>query len=201
MNKIINNRKFRLLLACISLLILVDLVQDTYAKYVSSASANSNFTIARWAFTVNNQDIVANNNFSNTIIPTFDQNDNISNNVIAPTSTGSFEITIDSSNAEVAFNEIITLSKPGTNSVTDLVITGYKKNNDPIVNFENNNTTITTLHTLDEENKVNKYIFYIEWKDGENEQMDNTDDTQASINGTAAINVNIQFIQNANLTS
>ena len=154
MNKIINNRKFRLLLACISLLILVDLVQDTYAKYVSSASANSNFTIARWAFTVNNQDIVANNNFSNTIIPTFDQNDNISNNVIAPTSTGSFEITIDSSNAEVAFNEIITLSKPGTNSVTDLVITGYKKNNDPIVNFENNNTTITTLHTLDEENKV-----------------------------------------------
>ena len=77
MDKLLNNRKFRILLACISLIILMDLIQDTYAKYVSSADANSNFTIARWAFTVNNQDIITNNDFSTTIVPVIDANSNI----------------------------------------------------------------------------------------------------------------------------
>lgn len=197
MDKIINNRKFRLLLACISLLILVDLVQDTYAKYVSSADANTNFTIARWAFTVNSQDIVANNNFSSTITPVFDQNANISNNVIAPTSTGHFQVVIDSSNVGVSFDETITLSNASTNTVTDLKFTGYKKNNDPVVEFQNNQTTITETHLLGEANTVNTYTFYIEWIDGTGETMDNADDTQASIDGVAAVHVNINFIQKA----
>ncbi len=197
MDKIINNRKFRLLLACVSLLILVDLVQDTYAKYVSSAEASTNFTIARWAFTGNSQDIVANNNFSSTITPVFDQNANISNNVIAPTSTGYFDVVVDSSNVGVAFDETITLSNASTNTVTDLKFTGYKKNNDPVVTFTNNQTSITETHSLGEQNTINTYRFYIEWIDGTGETMDNADDTQAAIDGVAAVFVNINFIQKA----
>lgn len=197
MNKFFNSRKFRLLLACISLLVLVDLVQDTYAKYVSSADANKGFAIARWAFTVNNQDIIANNNFSNVVVPVFDQNTNIDSNVIAPTSTGYFDITVDSSNVDVAFNEVIALSLAETNTVTDLVFTGYKINNGTLTNFANNSTSITTTHALDEQTTVNTYRIYIEWIDGENENMNNASDTQASVNGVAAINVNINFIQNA----
>ena len=197
MNKFFNSRKFRLLLACISLLVLVDLVQDTYAKYVSSADANKGFAIARWAFTVNNQDIIANNNFSNVVVPVFDQNANIDSNVIAPTSTGYFDITVDSSNVDVAFNEVIALSLADTNTVTDLVFTGYKINNGTLTNFANNSTSITTTHALDEQTTVNTYRIYIEWIDGENENMNNASDTQASVNGVAAINVNINFIQNA----
>lgn len=197
MNKFFNSRKFRLLLACISLLVLVDLVQDTYAKYVSSADANKGFAIARWAFTVNNQDIIANNNFSNVVVPVFDQNANIDSNVIAPTSTGYFDITVDSSNVDVAFNEVITLSLADTNTVTDLVFTGYKINNGTLTNFANNSTSITTTHALDEQTTINTYRIYIEWVDGENENMNNASDTQASVNGVAAINVNINFIQNA----
>jgi len=197
MDKIINNRKFRLLLACISLLILVDLVQDTYAKYVSSADANTNFTIARWAFTVNNQDIIANNNFSSTITPVFDQNANISNNVIAPTSTGYFDIVIDSSNVGVSFDETITLSNAETNTITDLVFTGYQKNNGNVIAFANNQTSITETHLLGEQTTLNTYRFFIEWTDGTNETMDNADDTQATIDGVAAIHVNINFIQKA----
>ncbi len=197
MNKFFNSRKFRLLLACISLLVLVDLVQDTYAKYVSSADANKGFAIARWAFTVNNQDIIANNNFSNVVVPVFDQNANIDSNVIAPTSTGYFDITVDSSNVDVAFNEVITLSLADTNTVTDLVFTGYKINNGTLTNFANNSTSITTTHALDEQTTINTYRIYIEWVDGENENMNNASDTQASVNGVAAVNVNINFIQNA----
>ena len=196
MSGLFSSRKFRLLLACISFIILMDLVQDTYAKYVSSADATGNFSIARWAFTVNNQDIIANSNFSNTIVPVLDANSNINSGVIAPTSTGYFDIVINSSNVGVAFDETITLSLDEDNTVTDLVFTGYKKNNDPVVNFTNT-SVITTSHQLNEATTINTYRFYIEWRDGTGETMDNSDDTDASINGVAAVNVNINFVQRA----
>ena len=197
MGKIMHNRKFRLLLACISLLVLVDQIQSTYAKYISSADANSNFTIARWAFTVNNQDVISNNNFTNTIVPVIDANANISSGVIAPTSTGYFDITIDSSNVGVSFDEEITLSHSANNTVSDIVFVGYKKNNGNLIQFSNNTTTITTTHLLTDQTNVNTYRFYIEWIDGVGEDMDNSDDTAAAINGTAAITINLRFIQRA----
>ena len=194
MDKFFSSRKFRFLLACISLIVLMDLIQDTYAKYVSSADATSNFTIARWAFSVNNQDVIANSDFSNTIVPVLDTNANISAGVIAPTSTGYFDVVIDSSNVGVAFDETITLSLNEDNTVTDLVFTGYKKNNDPVVTFTNA-SEITTSHQLNEATTINTYRFYIAWQDGTGETMDNADDTDASANGTAAIDVNINFVQ------
>lgn len=202
MSKIFSSRKFRFLLACISLIVLMDLIQDTYAKYVSAADATSNFTIARWAFTINNQDIVANSNFSNTIVPVLDANENISSGVIAPTSTGYFDVVINSSNVGVAFDETITLSLNEDNTVTDLVFTGYKKNNDPIVNFTNT-SEITTSHQLNEATTINTYRFYIAWQDGTGETMNNAADTNASRSGVAAIDVNINFVQrpaSANVT-
>ena len=196
MDKFISSRKFRLLLACISLIILMDLIQDTYAKYVSSADATSEFTIARWAFTVNNQDIIANNDFSATIVPVIDSNPNISSGVIAPTSTGYFDIVVNSANVGVAFDQTITLSQGDDNTVTDLVYTGYKINNGNVVSF-GNTTEMTTTHQLGEQNTTNTYRFYIEWQDGTGETMDNSDDTDASIDGTATVNVTINFIQKA----
>ena len=197
MVKLIQNRRIKLLIACIALLLFVDLVQDTYAKYVTSTDATSNFTIARWSFLVNNQDVVSNNNFSNTIVPIFDENQNIKNGVIAPTSTGYFDITIDSSNVGVSFDEEISLLKNTTNTVDDIVFTGYKKNDDEIIEFANETTSITTTHLLNEERTVNTYRIYIKWNDGDGSTMDNTSDTEASKNGIAAIKVNIRFIQRA----
>ena len=196
MNKLLENRRFRLIIALISLIFLVDMVQDTYAKYISSADAVKNFTIARWSFLVNNQDVLSNNNFSNTITPTFDTNTNIATGVVAPTSTGYFDVTIDSTNVDVAFDEIITLSQGDNNTVSDLIFTGYKKNNDAIVSFTNS-TTISTTHPKDEQNRTNTYRFYIEWKDGNGETLDNFEDAYESNNGIASVKVNIQFVQRA----
>ena len=198
MYKIIKNRKLRLVLACISLLLLVDMIQDSYAKYVSSTEANGNFTIARWAFMVNNQDVLNNSNFSNTIVPVFDTNPNIAAGVIAPTSTGYFDVTIDSTNVGVSYDEEITLTTDANNTVSDIIFTGYKLNNNNIVNFTNNTTqTFTTSHSLNETNKVNTYRFFIEWHDGENETMNNSADANASKNGNATIKINLRFIQKA----
>jgi hypothetical protein len=175
------------------------MIQDTYAKYVSSASANSEFTIARWSFLVNSQDVLSNSDFSNTIIPIFDQNTNIAPNVIAPTTTGYFDITIDSSNVDVAFNETITLSQNEDNTVDDLVFVGYKLNNGTMVSLNDvSSATITSSHALNEQNTTNTYRVYIKWNDDENtETMNNADDTEASNDGTAKIDVNINFIQSS----
>ena len=200
MFKLLQKRSYKLLLACISLIFLLNMIQETYAKYISSADASSNLTIAKWAFTVNEQDVLANNDFSNTIVPTFETNEHIKNGVIAPTSVGYFDITIDSSEVGVSFDEVITLTKNNTNSVSDLIFTGYKKNNGELIELSDQNTiSINTTHLLDEEQKTNTYRFYIKWNDDEQTQnMNNAADTQASVDGVASVNINLQFIQKAN---
>lgn len=198
MQKIIKNRKFRLLLACLSLLLLIDMMQDSFAKYVSTAEANGNFTIARWAFMVNQQDVLNNSDFSATIIPTFDIDQNIAAGVIAPTSTGYFDVTIDSTNVGVAYDEEISLSNGTNSTVTDLIFTGYKLNNGNTIAFQNStNPSFTISHSLNEQNRVNTYRFFIEWRDGQGENMNNSADTQASKNGNAAVKINLRFIQRA----
>ena len=198
MKSIFQNKKFRILLACVALLLLMDLIQDTYAKYISTATAEGEFTIARWAFSVNSQDVISDSDFSNTIIPHFDTNTHIASDVIAPTSTGYFTVTIDSSEVEVSFTDTITVSRSQSSTVSDIVFTGYKINNGPVVTLNDvSATTITTNHTLNVDATSNTYYFYIKWLDGTGETMDNADDTEAAEDGVAAVDVNINFTQRA----
>lgn len=197
MLKIMNKRLFRLVLACISLLLLINMMQETYAKYVSSADASSNFTIARWSFLVNTQDVLNNSDFSNTIVPVFENNINIRDGVIAPNARGYFDITIDSSNVGVSFDEVITVGKSNTNTVTDLVFTGYKKNNDATVNLNNQDSiVINNTHSLGSGSTTNTYRFFVKWNDAlATESMNNAADTAAANGGVASVSVNLQFIQ------
>ena len=147
---------------------------------------------------VNQQDVLNNSDFSATIVPTIDANQNIATGVIAPTSTGYFDVTIDSTNVGVTYDEQISLSGASNNTVTDLVITGYKLNNGNTIAFQNvTNPSFTINHPLSEQNRVNTYRFFIEWRDGNNESMNNSADAQAAKNGTAAVKVNLRFIQKA----
>ena len=188
-------KKVYLLLALASLLLLVSVIQNTYAKYISEATANSNFTIASWNFKVNNQDINANSNFSNVIVPVFENNPNIKDNVIAPTSEGYFDINIDHSNVDVSFTEKINLNFSGTNTVSDLKITGYAINDGSIIEFNGNE--ISTDCLLSDNVKINKYRFYVTWIDDDGQTMQNKDDTEAAKNGNASISVSLSFIQKA----
>ena len=188
-------KKVYLLLALASLLLLVSVIQNTYAKYISKATANSNFTIASWNFKVNNQDINANSNFSNVIVPVFENNPNIKDNVIAPTSEGYFDINIDHSNVDVSFTEKINLNFSDTNTVSDLKITGYAINDGSIIDFNENE--ISTDCLLNDDVKINKYRFYVTWIDNDGQTMQNKDDTEAAKNGNASISVSLSFIQKA----
>ena len=194
MNNLLKNRKIRLFIAFFSLFLLFDMIQDSYAKYVSSASASSNMTIARWAFNVNSQDVLSNSDFSSTITPVFPGNNYVAAGYIAPNAEGYFEIEINSSNVDVSFQETITLSLANDNTVSDMVITGYTLNGGTLIEL-NNSMSITTNHALNEQNTVNTYRIFVKWLDGTGENMNNAADTAASSSGTAKVNVNINFIQ------
>src|SRR5574344_1664270 len=191
----LKRRQFYFLMALISLFFLISMIQDTYAKYRSAATATGNFTIAKWGFKVNSQDIIANADFSNTINPVINSNSNVKANVIAPTSTGYFDIVIDSSDVDVSYTETLTFTNGENNTLTDLVIYGYSLNGSDMISLDGTNT-ITNNHLLTD-SKSNTYRIYIKWLDGNNETMNNTQDTEATVSGIANVKADINFIQKA----
>ena len=184
--------KIKFFIALISLVYCISLIQDTYAKYVSSASGNATMSIARWNILVNDTDIKNNSNFTNTITPVFEGNENIANNVIAPTSTGYFDIVLDGANADVSFNYTINLDVDETSDVSDLVIEKYTIGSDPTEYTYDG--TISNNIILTDVNKTISYRFYVTWNDSETASMDNVGDTLAA-GGEAKIAVSINFIQ------
>lgn len=184
--------KIKFFIALISLVYCISLIQDTYAKYVSSASGNATMSIARWNILVNDTDIKNNSNFTNTITPVFEGNENIANNVIAPTSTGYFDIVLDGANADVSFNYTINLEVDETSDVSDLVIEKYTIGSDPTEYTYDG--TISNNIILTDINKTISYRFYVTWNDSETASMDNVGDTLAA-GGEAKIAVSINFIQ------
>lgn len=198
LSKIFQKRKYRLLIAFISLFLLVSMIQDSYAKYISSATATSDLTIAKWAFKVNNQDVLAAADFSTVLSPVFTGNTYTAENVIAPTAQGYFDLTVDASNVDVAYTQTITITRSDTNTVTDLDITGYKLNGGTMVAFTDTTApSFSTDHALHETPSTNTYRIYVNWLDGTGETMDNTADTTASQTGIASFKVTINFVQKA----
>ena len=186
------NRKITFLLALLALFYCVSLIQSTYAKYLSTADADTNITIARWNVLVNNQDISQNSNFSEVLEPTFTGNENIKDGVIAPTATGYFDITLDGSTTDVSFSYDISLSEADDNTVTDLKITKYEIDGHSYTY----NGPISGNILLNDQNRALTVRVYVEWVDQtDDETMTNVDDTTAANSGVAKFKVNVNVIQ------
>lgn len=186
------NRKITFLLALLALFYCVSLIQSTYAKYLSTADADTNITIARWNILVNNQDISQNSNFSEVLEPTFTGNENIKEGVIAPTATGYFDITLDGSTTDVSFSYDISLSEADDNTVTDLKITKYEIDGHSYTY----NGPISGNILLNDQNRALTVRVYVEWVDQtDDETMTNVDDTTAANGGVAKFKVNVNVIQ------
>ena len=184
-------RKIILFLSLLSLFYCVSLMQETYAKYISSANASASLTVARWNVLVNNQDIIQNSNFSSTISPTFAGTANIRNGIIAPTAEGYFDVVIDGTNTDVSFNWTLTLEPDTTNTITDLAITKYSINN---IDYPYG-SSITRTIALNDASRSTTVRVYVKWDDGTGETMDNEADTAATVDGVAAIKVNLNVVQ------
>jgi hypothetical protein len=190
-------QKIRLFVALISLLYCVSLIQSTYAKYITSADANANISIARWNVLVNGQDVKNNSDFSSKITPVFAGNDNMAANIIAPTATGYFDIIINGTSTDVSFTYNVTLTNDKDNQVKDLTITKYTVDSGSEEQLTNNLITGNVL--LNDTNKTHTIRVYVKWNDDTaTETMDNTSDTNATNNGKAIMDVNVNLIQKAN---
>lgn len=189
-------QKAILLLALFSLLHCLNLIQSTYAKYRSEANASANISIARWNILVNNQDIKNNKDFSTMITPIFEGTDHIAPNVIAPTSTGYFDIVINSANVDVSFTYNISVGVSADSAVKDLKITGYSVDNGSIVSLNTSSYSIDDSVSKNDTKRLVTYRFYVVWDDSSSASMSNQEDTNATKNSQKAIfDVHTSFIQ------
>ena len=185
-------RKIIFFLALMSLFYCVNLIHGTYAKYISSANANTDITIARWNILVNNQDILQNSNFTSTITPIFEGTSNIREGIIAPTSEGYFDVIINGDSTDVSFEYTLDVELSSLNTVDDLVITKYELNNVEHQFYGSIDNTIL----LNDYIKSNNIRFYVKWNDDAATQtMSNADDTTAARNGVAAFDLSLNVIQ------
>lgn len=189
-------KKKVILLVVLSILLCLFFVQESFAKYITEANETANMSIARWKILVNNEDIRDENTVNAVINPVFPGNDNIAENIIAPTSEGYFDLVIDAREADVSFKYKITLSVNEDSSVRDLVATKYVINDGEEIALDSSNQVIenTVLHR-DNTGTINIRV-YIVWNDGDGASMDNSEDTSATISSNSAMmNVSLNFTQ------
>lgn len=185
-------RKIIFFVALISLLYCVTFMQDTYAKYVSSVSEEAELTIARWSILINNQDVVNESNFTDTITPVFAGSTNIKSDVIAPTAEGYFELLINGENTDVSFRYTISIDTTDC-VVDDLVISRYEIDG---VQYAYTGNDVTGTVLISSQNQTADVKFYVTWNDNAaTETMDNAADTAASLEESASFTVNVNLIQ------
>ena len=199
--------KIKKILFFISILIIsltLVLIAQTYAKYLTSTSGTASIPVAKWNIVLNNQSIKNNSDISSSIVPVFSGNENIASGIIAPTSTGYFDLALDFSNVDVSCSYSINSTVDDSSLIKDLVITGYSIDDGPVVNLDNYNQPIenTILYT-DTERTKNIRVFIMWNDDSESSTMTNQDDTSASSSSADSTNValfkvSINFKQIAN---
>ena len=214
-NKVI----FKFFILILILFFLFFTVRNTYSKYVTSQDAATNLHISQWSILLNDELITQNMDFSDSLQVTYSENEHIEDGLIAPTSTGYFELKLTSTGTELPFEYELSLDH--TNSdVADFRMTSYlqyegtlseaelnalKANPDNFVQMPADQTSITGQvfpptdangNFIDRE-VVNTFIVYVSWYDEADNILDNANDVVASKTLTAhgVINVNLNVTQ------
>jgi len=177
-------RKVRFIMMFISLSVCLCLMSSTYSRYVADATGNIDLLFAKWQILVNDNDITDSTSSNVTFVPVMEENDNIAENAIAPSSKGYFDIAIDPRNTNVSFEYTITLGIEDENA-PDIMITKYAILPDDYVEGDQLETTnlngniITNTLYYNKDHVFNPFTIrvFFEWYEGDGEQMDNIADT------------------------
>ena len=200
--------KFKILMVISSLAFTLSLMSNTYSRYVADVDGDIELLFAKWQILVNDSDITNNTTTSINITPVMEENVNVADNTIAPSSKGYFDIEVDPSNVGVSFNYNITLDVVNEN-LPDLIISKYAILDSDYI--EGDQITTTTIlnniinGTVDYTDTLEpfKIRVYFEWYEGADEVMDDTTDTnigyEAALNNTSLlVNATISFEQKIN---
>ncbi len=172
-------------------------VSGTYARYTSTFEGSDSARVAKWAFSINDENVTANNNFTfdlfKTINDTKDGQDEkdvakgTDENIIAPGTQGEFTIKLANSsevNAEYSINYTVgnTSSIPvefslnGTDWLTDMTQLNVT---DQAINMNGGEATVKVLWRWSFERGTEEA----------DKETNNTFDTTLGIDGTATITV------------
>ena len=117
-------KRINFMLLLLSCSLCLCFMSSTYSTYVAGTTGNIDILFSKWQILINNEDITNQNNSSITITPTIEQNENIKENTIAPSSKGYFDIDINPTNVDVSFRYTIDL-EIDNEDIPDLVISKY----------------------------------------------------------------------------
>ena len=198
--------KIKILVIMISISFSLSMMSNTYSRYIASTTNSIETPFAKWQIMINNEDITSNNEASITFNPIIEKNENVKENTIAPSSKGYFDINIDPTNVDVSFNYKINLNIENDN-MPDLLITKYAILDENyiegdelnLINLDNNEINNSMIYNNSTFNKYTIRVFF-EWYEGENELMNDQDDTNigkdaVTNNNKLIINANIEFKQ------
>lgn len=200
-------KKILFFILILIIIITLLLIAQTYAKYLTSTSGTASIPVAKWNIVLNNQSIKNNADITSSIIPVFPGNENIAQGIIAPTSTGYFDLSLDFSDVDVSCSYSISSTVDESSLIKDLVITGYSINDGSVVNLDYYNQEIENTILYTDTNRTQNIRVFIMWNDdAETSNMSNQEDTSASSSSADSTNValfkvSINFKQIADSTS
>lgn len=173
------------ILALIFLVLAIISIRSTYARYITSLKATSSVEMGSWLILVNNQNIIEDSDLSTKIIPVFNENSQyIAEGKIAPTSTGTVEITVDYSEVTVPFEYEISFSSDSLASLDDFKLIDYSIDDGEAITVEASTKTISSTVNPEETDRTKTFTLNFAWFDGEGESFDDIEDTTFSRNHT-----------------
>ncbi|MBO4245436.1 MAG: hypothetical protein J5892_01695 [Bacilli bacterium] len=178
-------KRICLILLLISCAVSLGFISNTYSRYVAGTESNIDMLFAKWQVLVNNTDITSSNSSNITFNPIIEASNNVKSNTIAPTSKGYFDIEIDPTNVDVSFRYLIELEMDNED-MPDIMITKYAFLPDDyedgdLLEYEDivNGEIANDMLYDNESNGFDAFTIrvFFEWYDGEDETMDDDDDT------------------------
>lgn len=172
------------ILCILSLIITVISIQKTYAKYFEKVGTTYQTNLKRWLVNVNSKIIHEQTDLNQVMQPVIVENENMNtNNTLVPGRTGYFEMLIDYSAVDLAFEYEFFIDQLNENKLTDFEIYGYE-----VVDADGTSTITETktikgvidpsvdLDSNGDRKKDIKVLF--RWNDGDGSTMNNTADTE-----------------------
>lgn len=200
--------KVKIILLLMSLSLTLCMMSNTYSRYVAGTTGNVEMKFAAWQILVNETDITAGNTTSINLTPVIKNNKHVAANKLAPSSIGYFDINVNPTNVDLSFNYKVDLAINNEN-MPDIMITKYAlldtvstQSDDEVLIPVTGNAIVGSL---DYDNSVKNFQFkpftiriYFEWYEGENELMNDEQDTMvasAADENVLNITANITFEQ------
>ena len=178
-----NKLRILQILCLISLLITFVSIQRTYARYFEKVDTTYDTHIKRWLIRINEHNINEETSLEKIVQPVIVDAENMNNNsTLVPGRTGYFDMVIDYSFVDLAFEYDFSIEQLNTKKLDDFEIYGYE-----IVDGDKSTITetkeikgiidpTTEVNSNNEKKREIKVLF--RWNDGTGSTMNNKADTQ-----------------------